>query len=339
MEKKRNKSCNIYSLYFKGLVPMLGYYFMVILILLTVFVVSNLMFANVITNSVELKHALSLSEYTNVGVTNNGLARDDFYEFVDKDASFYSNYDENAEEYSGALNATILKEIEGVDYTNVSQINASMVCEGQYKLLSGNEIAVSEVIAKENDLQLGTVVYVNNNFVSEKYIVEYIYFDNYCVFDIDINNKTGSILLSCDSNIISEKGLFLHFMIGEGEYTYSNNYLKSTEISNVSMFYIIYIIISSLICVILSCVVLFIFHHNLHKRYNKLLTLGMRRRRLNTIIAIDLMLPILPALALALIILSLAFSLNLLQMLLVCIQVLVVIVINMAIVKYKGRLK
>ena len=121
---------------------------------------------------------------------------DPFYEESDS----YAILDESvvisvSKEDGEALNLKAIQFLNGCKYTDASIINAKNICDGEYRVLKKNEIALPKSVAKENSLNVNNTVYVDG----VECAIKYLYEDIYQITAVDFSVKQTVALVGVDT--------------------------------------------------------------------------------------------------------------------------------------------
>lgn len=218
-------------------------------------------------------------KYDYIAISDSRYNRNNYY-YYGIDARFYTKNNKK-------ISAYVIMELDSI-YDNEAVINDNNIIEGKYKLLKENEIAVSYNISKNFNLSIGDNIYFYNISLNQKFKneIKYIFKSSYGLYDIDVNNNYGIILMGLNENYYNN--IKANILVSLSKETINSNkilnyfeiYKKNTNYFSFS-FYSVFLMISILVLYALLYFLLII--KNKRKRYESLIILGCKKKviRLN----------------------------------------------------------
>lgn len=214
------------------------------------------------------------SKYDYVALSGSEYNRNDYY-YYGTDARFYTENDKK-------ISAFILMELNSI-YDNESLINENNIVKGKYALLKENEVGISYNIAKKFNLSVGDNIYFYNISLNQniKNKIKYIFQSSYGLYDIDVNNNYGIILIGFNKsyydNIKAQVLVFLskNTINSNKILNYFEIYKKNTNYFSIS-FYIIFLMF--FISVLYIFLYIIFIRKNKSKRYESLIILGCEKK-------------------------------------------------------------
>lgn len=214
------------------------------------------------------------SKYDYAAVSGSEYNRNDYY-YYGTDARFYTENDKK-------ISAFVLMELNSI-YDNESLINENNIIKGKYELLKENEVGISYNIAKKFNLSVGDNIDFYNISLNQniKNKIKYIFQSSYGLYDIDVNNNYGIILMGFNKsyydNIKAQVLVFLskNTINSNKILNYFEIYKKNTNYFSIS-FYIIFLMF--FISVLYTFLYIIFIRKNKSKRYESLIILGCEKK-------------------------------------------------------------
>ena len=214
------------------------------------------------------------NKYDYVALSENRYNRND-YSYYGTDAKFYT-------ENNKRISALVIMEFNSI-YDNEALINENNIIKGKYELLKENEIAISYNISKKFNLSIGDYIYFNNISLNQKIKneIKYIFKSSYGLYDIDVNNNYGIILMGFNKNYYDNiKSQVLVSLSKES--INSNKILNFSEIykknTNYFSFSFDRIFLMILISILYSFLYFILIIKNKSKKYESLIILGCEKK-------------------------------------------------------------
>lgn len=266
----KNKAVNLHMEQKRALLMML--FFAVVLIGLGV--------VAILVSSTECAQldALLRSRYSYSATTSTSVSQDDYYRF-NAGISFSSTAEANR-----GINAEVLMQSEGSNYTNVIYWNASQ--------LDSNSVAITRGLAKKSGLREGDVVYSKHvvDGLTREYTVKQILPE---ITSADLSSGTslhdGIIIMGFDSRYVDN--------ISHTSIAYTNESIeglatkttgmpesiiyRSDEITAVGLALLPYIVFIALIAVSCTLVLVVLITKSVKYNYRRLATLGFGKTDLS----------------------------------------------------------
>lgn len=214
------------------------------------------------------------SKYDYSALSGSEYNRNDYY-YYGTDARFYTENDKK-------ISAFVLMELNSI-YDNESLINENNIIKGKYELLKENEVGISYNIAKKFNLSVGDNIDFYNISLNQniKNKIKYIFQSSYGLYDIDVNNNYGIILMGFNKsyydNIKAQVLVFLskNTINSNKILNYFEIYKKNTNYFSIS-FYIIFLMF--FISVLYTFLYIIFIRKNKSKRYESLIILGCEKK-------------------------------------------------------------
>ena len=214
------------------------------------------------------------SKYDYSALSGIEYNRNDYY-YYGTDARFYTENDKK-------ISAFVLMELNSI-YDNESLINENNIVKGKYELLKENEVGISYNIAKKFNLSVGDNIDFYNISLNQniKNKIKYIFQSSYGLYDIDVNNNYGIILMGFNKsyydNIKAQVLVFLskNTINSNKILNYFEIYKKNTNYFSIS-FYIIFLMF--FISVLYIFLYIIFIRKNKSKRYESLIILGCEKK-------------------------------------------------------------
>lgn len=214
------------------------------------------------------------SKYDYAALSGSEYNRNDYY-YYGTDARFYTENDKK-------ISAFVLMELNSI-YDNESLINENNIVKGKYELLKENEVGISYNIAKKFNLSVGDNIDFYNISLNQniKNKIKYIFQSSYGLYDIDVNNNYGIILMGFNKsyydNIKAQILVFLskNTINSNKILNYFEIYKKNTNYFSIS-FYIIFLMF--FISVLYTFLYIIFIRKNKSKRYESLIILGCEKK-------------------------------------------------------------
>ena len=160
--------------------------------------------------------------------------------------------------YTDLINVVGIQELPATVYDDGGgQIFSGTVVSGEWGRLQRDEIAISQKVAEENGLSVGSTLYVSNGNSPLTFRVKYVYAEFYTLFDINVDRRCYSILLPAEAYIAyyGEEPQYLCYCNDSDNSFYMSIYLKSTELKSLAQGQSYFMLVGSLGIVVLQVVV------------------------------------------------------------------------------------
>lgn len=211
------------------------------------------------------------NKYDYIVLSENRYNRND-YCYYGTDAKFYTKNNKR-------IPAFVIMELNSI-YDSESLINENIIIKGKYELLKENEIAISYNISKKFNLSIGDYIYFNDISLNQKIKneIKYIFKSSYGLYDIDVNNNYGIILMGFNKNYYDNIKSQILISLSKNSINTLNFieiYKKNRNYFSFS-FYNIFLII--LISALYSFLYLILIIKNKSKKYESLIILGCKKK-------------------------------------------------------------
>lgn len=194
--------------------------------------------------------------------------------------SYYANDSKFFLKDNKKINALVLMELEN-EYNDYAVISKNNVVKGEYKILDNNELAVSQNIANRFKLKINDAIYFDNISTGKKeeYTIKYIFSDAYGIFEADVDNNFGIILMGFNKEYY--KNIKSDIIISADDFKpilqsiYANDiYKKNTNYFLYSAYIILFIFF---ILFLYSFLYLFIFNIYRKRKYIVYIICGLKK--------------------------------------------------------------
>lgn len=225
------------------------------------------------------------NKYDYVALSESRYNRND-YCYYGTDAKFYT-------ENNNKISAFVIMELNSI-YDNEALINDNNVIKGKYELLEENEIAISYNISKKFNLSIGDYVYFNNISLNQKVKnkIKYIFKSSYGLYDIDVNNNYGIILMGFNKNYYDNIKSQILVSLSENSIN-SNKILNFFEIYKKNTNYFAFSFYSLFLMIFIAAlytVLYLIFIAKKSKKYKWLIILGRKKKTIRLYVIRDFIL-------------------------------------------------
>ena len=235
------------------------------------------------------------------GIDNNYsyiLLSNDIYEY---NTYLYYGNDTYFISDNKKIDAFILMETE-TKYNTEAFVYTNNIVKGKYDTLKYREAAISRNLANKLKLNINDSIYFNNNSINKKeeYKIKYIFYDSYGLYDVDIDNNYGVIIIGFNyeyaSNIRADKIIPIsleNFNKNINNINFNEIYKKNTNYFN----FAIYIKILILFVILLSVLTyIYIFNNYRKTKYEFMIMYGCKKYLIKFYILKDfILLAFLPA--------------------------------------------
>lgn len=225
------------------------------------------------------------NKYDYIALSESRYNRND-YCYYGTDAKFYT-------ENNKKISAFVIMELNSI-YDNEALINDNNVIKGKYELLEENEIAISYNIYKKFNLSIGDYVYFNNISLNQKIKnkIKYIFKSSYGLYDIDVNNNYGIILMGFNKNYYDNIKSQILVSLSENSIN-SNKILNFFEIYKKNTNYFAFSFYSLFLMIFIAALytgLYLIFIAKKSKRYKWLIILGCKKKTIRLYVIRDFIL-------------------------------------------------
>ncbi len=211
------------------------------------------------------------------------------------DKNYYYYYGDNVplalSEGDGILvKADVYQFVDGAEYDEGSLLNKKNVVDGIYSALENNEIAIPETLASKYSLKLGDALYVRNSL---KFKVQYIFRNLYNVKEASIVSD-GNVVFVGFASPLSEKYVYAGF--SNETAVFNEVYPFSKAKSEFLKTAFTYLGIISILALMVELVLILIYRKQEKANLYKDLISGSKTGYYQSLIMVNLLLHILPAL-------------------------------------------
>lgn len=188
------------------------------------------------------------------------------------------------------VKADVYQFVNGVSYDDGSLLNERNVIEGIYSVLSDNEIAIPTTVANKYGLKIGDALYVNDSLKSE---VKYIFRNLYNIKEPSLDGD-GSVVFVGFGSPLSEKFVYAGFSNETDVYNEAYPFSRAKSEFLRTMF--IYAGITSVLALVAELVLVLVYRKQEKANLYKDLISGGKANYYQSLIAVNLLLHLLPAL-------------------------------------------
>lgn len=226
------------------------------------------------------------NKYDYVALSESRYNRND-YCYYGTDAKFYT-------ENNNKISTFVIMELNSI-YDNEALINDNNTINGKYELLEENEIAISYNISKKFNLSIGDYVYFNNISLNQKIKnkIKYIFKSSYGLYDLDVNNNYGIILMGFNKNYYDNIKSQILVSLSKNSIN-SNKILNFVEIYKKNTNYFAFSFYSLFLMIFIAALSSTLYYisiiKNKSKRYKWLIILGCKKKTIRLYVIRDFIL-------------------------------------------------
>lgn len=199
------------------------------------------------------------------------------------------------------LNTEVYQFINGKTYDYKSLLNDKNIVKGQYSNLNGNEIAIPISLANKYNLNIGDNVYL---FGRDSYEIKYIFKDLYDIKSPSIYSSGNVVFIGNDLPVYSSY-LYSGFNSGSAVYNEVYSFSKAKEEFLITGFGFITLI--SILTIFIQIGISIIFRKAELKNLYKDCVSGSKRNYLRSLVGVNVMMHILPALIASIVLIALGY--------------------------------
>ena len=213
-------------------------------------------------------------KYDYIAISDNRYNRNDYCHYG-TDAKFYN-------ENNKRIPAFVIMELNSI-YDNEALINENIIIKGKYELLKENEISISYNISKKFNLSIGDYIYFNDISLNQKIKneIKYIFKSSYGLYDIDVNNNYGIILMGFNKNYYDNIKSQVLVSLSKDTIN-SNKILNFIDIYKNNRNYFSFSFYNIFLMIFISALHAFLYIvliiNNKSKRYESLIILGCEKK-------------------------------------------------------------
>lgn len=213
-------------------------------------------------------------KYDYIAISDNRYNRNDYY-YYERDAKFYTKNNKR-------IPAFVIMELNSI-YDNEALINENNIIKGKYELLKENEIAISYNISKKFNLSIGDYIYFNDISLNQKIKneIKYIFKSSYGLYDIDVNNNYGIILMGFNKNYYDNIKSQVLVSLSKDTIN-SNKILNFIDIYKNNRNYFSFSFYNIFLMIFISAIYSYLYYisiiKNKSKKYESLIILGCEKK-------------------------------------------------------------
>jgi hypothetical protein len=213
-------------------------------------------------------------KYDYIAISDNRYNRNDYY-YYEREAKFYTKNNKR-------IPAFVIMELNSI-YDSEALINENNIIKGKYELLKENEIAISYNISKKFNLSIGDYMDFYNISLNQKIKneIKYIFKSSYGLYDIDVNNNYGIILMGFNKNYYDNIKSQVLVSLSKDTIN-SNKILNFIDIYKNNRNYFSFSFYNIFLMIFISAIYSYLYYisiiKNKSKKYESLIILGYEKK-------------------------------------------------------------
>lgn len=214
------------------------------------------------------------NKYDYIVLSENRYNRNDYCHYG-TDAKFYTKNNKR-------IPAFVIMELNSI-YDSEALINENNIIKGKYELLNENEIAISFNLSKKFNLSIGDYIYFNDISLNQKIKneIKYIFKSSYGLYDIDVNNNYGIILMGFNKNYYDNIKSQVLVSLSKDTIN-SNKILNFIDIYKNNRNYFSFSFYNIFLMIFISAIYSYLYYisiiKNKSKKYESLIILGCEKK-------------------------------------------------------------
>lgn len=150
------------------------------------------------------------------------------------------------------LNLKAIQFLNGCKYSDASIVNEKNIYDGEYQILKKNEVALPKSVAKENNLVVNDIVYVDGVECTIKYLFE----DIYQITAVDFSVKQTVALFGIDTIEIDETVEYYNFCPSDVMHRQMKSLSSVRKSLNVRK---LFLVVGEIVLCMLFAIIIFLF--------------------------------------------------------------------------------